>query len=386
MLFLTSVIFGILYGWIGIYEATTANMNDTWTFHYMGIKESKLLFQHPQQYLLNLFQNPYGDGGLFSSAHSYWNNLKGNAFIKLLSVFDLFSLGNYYINIIFYCFLVFFATTALYRVFSAHFGRQSPWLLVGCFLIPSFVYWNNGIHKDGLCFLGLSLCIFSLYFYIRKGNFNAKGVGLLLGGALILFVFKNHLLMGLLPAALAWILSEKYPRRRWWIFGSVYLLAVIAFFGSRYLLPGWNLPAVFVEKQAAFNALKGGVTSLKVRALEPCLESFLQLLPQAVSLSMLRPYFSDIHKWLILPAYLEMLIIWLILLLAAIRSFRHNKMSPLGLFILFYSISVLLIIGYTVNNLGATVRYRSLLLPLFMPFLLMVIFGNRRLKIHNKNN
>jgi hypothetical protein len=43
------------------------------------------------------------------------------------------------------------------------------------------------------------------------------------------------------------------------------------------------------------------------------------------------------------------------------------------LFCLFFSVSVLLMIGYSVNNLGAIVRYRSVVLPfLIAPLLTMI--------------
>jgi hypothetical protein len=59
-----------------------------------------------------------------------------------------------------------------------------------------------------------------------------------------------------------------------------------------------------------------------------------------------------------------------ILLLAAILCFvfRGPKIAatPFLLFCLFFSLSVLLMIGYTVNILGAIVRYRSIALILLL--------------------
>ena len=39
---------------------------------------------------------------------SYWNDLRGNIIIKLVSVFNIFSRGDYYINSLFFNFVIFF--------------------------------------------------------------------------------------------------------------------------------------------------------------------------------------------------------------------------------------------------------------------------------------
>ncbi|MFT4094255.1 MAG: hypothetical protein QM640_11500 [Niabella sp.] len=377
IIYLINVLAGIVYGWIGMYQSSVNNeMTDTWVFHYAGLRHAAMLFNDPHAYAQDIVVNSYGDGGLFTSSNSYWNNLKGNAFIKLLSVFDCFSFGNYFINVIFYCFIVLFGTVALYRVMSSHFKTHRFYLVAGCFFIPSFLYWNNGIHKDGLCFLGISMIIYCFYFYVNRNVFSAKVIAGLVTGGLLLFVFKNHLLAILLPALAAWYWAERQPRQKLKIFMVVYILVIIGFFGSRYISPVLDFPAVLAEKQQAFNALPGGRSSLKVQQLEPTVASFIKLLPQAISLSSFRPYYSDIYSWLIVLAVAELLFLWAMLLLAIFyyAVTVQLRTTPFGFFISIYSISVLLAIGYTVNNLGATVRYRSIIIPLVAPFLLAALY------------
>ena len=60
ILFLLKVMAGIFYGWIGLYYGGLAQMQDTWSFHAEGIKEYHLLYTDPQEYLTNLFKDPYG--------------------------------------------------------------------------------------------------------------------------------------------------------------------------------------------------------------------------------------------------------------------------------------------------------------------------------------
>ena len=107
IIFLLKVMAGIFYGWVGIYYSQTAQMLDTWNYHYSSINETILLYNNPHEYLVNLFHDPY-DGGVlkfFEGSNSYWNDLKGNFFIKILSLFNILSFGHYYTNVIFYSFI-----------------------------------------------------------------------------------------------------------------------------------------------------------------------------------------------------------------------------------------------------------------------------------------
>src|SRR5207247_1964971 len=91
-----------------------------------------LLFQSPSEYFLNLFQSGYENryGGFFASDYSWWNDLKSNMFIKFLSILNVFSFGNYYVNVIFYSFITFIGPIALYWVFSVIFYFSNYFVVI----------------------------------------------------------------------------------------------------------------------------------------------------------------------------------------------------------------------------------------------------------------
>ena len=41
-------------------------------------------------------------------------------------------------------------------------------VLFATFLVPSFLYWTSGIHKEGLIFTGISLIIYCIYFGTQR--------------------------------------------------------------------------------------------------------------------------------------------------------------------------------------------------------------------------
>jgi hypothetical protein len=135
----------------------------------------------------------------------------------------------------------------------------------------------------------------------------------------------------------------------------------------------------------------GGGSAIQVDSLEPTFSSFISNAPQAFLLSTIRPFPSDVHHLLSLAAAAE--INTVLLLFVVFLFWRRNgiPMNPFLIFCLFFSFSVLMMIGYSVNVLGAIVRYRSIVIPfLIVPLMARIdwdkvgtiTLGN----INNKNN
>jgi hypothetical protein len=370
IIFLLKVMAGIFYGWVGIYYGNHAQMVDTWSFHYGSIQEYNLLYENPHEYLVNLFRDPY-EGGVtkfFGSENSYWNDLKGNFFIKILSIFNIFSFGHYYTNVIFYSFISMFGPIAIYRVMSDVYPAKKWQLLIAVFLLPSFIYWTSGLHKEGLIFLGFSLVIFNFYFGLKNKKFSTANILLILLGLLLIVTLRNFLIVILIPALLAWFLASKFSKRRLAVFGICYACFIIFFFTAKYINGNLNFPQAVVTKQREFVALLGN-SSVPMNKLEPNFSSFIINTPQAISLSILRPYPSDVKHILSLAAAVEtdfLLFLFFIFLLWKKRNGHENQFSIFIYFCLFLSFSILITIGYAVNNLGAIVRYRSIVLPLLL--------------------
>ena len=393
IIFLLKVMAGIFYGWIGLYYGGLAQMQDTWGFHASGVQEYQLLSSNPEEYFTNLFRDPYEGGILkfFESNDSYWNDLKGNILIKLFSVLNIFSFGFYYVNVIFYAFLTLFGAIAIFKVMNDAFPGRKLTILLATFLVPSFLYWTSGLHKEGLIFTGISLVVYSIYFSSKEKRWGYRRITALVIGLLMLLVLRNFILVIIIPAIIAWLSANKRPRYATAIFTGIYLLFGILFFTARYAYSNFDFPQAVVNKQQEFMQLKGGNSSIPIKELEPNAISFLKNTPQAINLSTIRPYPSDVRHILSLAAAIEINLLLLCFLLFIFWHKNGLRSRNLILFCLFFSFSVLLAIGFSVNNLGAIVRYRSIIMPLLVVPMLAstdwsrinkLLFNN----IRNKNN
>lgn len=389
IVFLLKVMTGIFYGWIGIYYAGLAQMWDTWQYHADSIAEYKLLFSNTNTYLTNLFGDfSQNDGwNLFGP---YWNDLKGNVIIKILSVFNIFSFGNYYVNVIFYAFITLLGPLAIFRVMTDVFPRRRTEILISSFLIPSFLYWTSGVHKEGLIFTGIGIIIYSVYFINKEKKVTLKKAIALLAGLLLLLTLRNFLFVIILPAIIAWLVSMRRPQKALTIFASMYLLFGVMFFTAKYISPRLDFPQAVVTKREEFINLQGKA-SVPMKQLKPDAVSFLTNTPEAFTLSTIRPYPKDVKHILSLAAMLEVMSLLFMFLLFLFFPRNTVRSKNTVYFCIFFSATVLLAIGFSVNNLGAIVRYRSIVLPLLViPMAALTdwprvgrVFGNN---IKNKNN
>ena len=375
IIFFLKVIAAIFYGWVGIYYGGYAKMWDTWAFHTSGLYEYHLLQTDPHEYLTNLFRNGYEDGmnRFFESRNSYWNDLKGNVFVKMLSLFDVLSQGHYYVNVIFYSFLSLFGPIAIYRVMKDAFPGKKRLILFSLFGFPSFLYWTSGIHKEGMIFTGIAISVYCIYFAHKEGRFSGKKIIALLLSVILVLILRNFVAILLIPALFTFYIANKYKKHSLLIFSSLYVLFIILFFNIRQVIPRLDFPGAVVEKQQAFIKIKRGKTTVPIKALEPTAISFLENTPQALNLTVLRPYPKDVHHLLSLVSVIEMNLLYLLVLLFLWKRNRDPMDRTLIYFCLFFAFSVLLAIGFSNNNIGAIVRYRTVVIPfLIIPLVVRI--------------
>ncbi|MEO8416032.1 MAG: hypothetical protein ABI472_20395 [Ginsengibacter sp.] len=366
-LFLIRVIAGIINGYINLYYY---HGTDVANFQQQGIEEYQLLFRNTTEYFTNIFQSNHTNsyGGFLESSDSYWNDTRSNLIIKMLSVFNIFSRMNYFINSLFYNFLIFFGTVALYKVYIRMFPFYK-FVLIGCiFLLPSLVFFSSSVHRDGLVFLSLSMVIYHLFFMMRPKHFSWKKVSIVLLFLGLILLLRNFVFIALLPALIALIAAEQKPTYAFIIFSGIYIFIAISFFCSGLLPAAFNLPAHVSIRQIAFIEIaKRGASAININPLYPNFRSFFNNIPQAINHSLMRPYLTEHLTFIYIPAGLEILLYEILFFLFIFFRKKNEIFSPLIYFSLFFCMTMFLIIGYTIPIIGAIARYRSI----YFPFLLI---------------
>lgn len=368
--FLFKVAMGCLYGYVyGHYYGG----DDTWMYHTYSLEAWHELLHDPGAYFRKLGPaNSFAlsDGSFGDGLRIYLQSLENEGIIKPLSIANIFSRGNYYINVVFFNFILFWGHYWLFSLFVKDFpGKRKPLLLL-IFFFPPLVFWLSGIRADGLIlfFLALLLVHFRRWLYEHK-KWSVLYCAL---AGLGIFLFRNQVVLIVIPSLIAWYISVKFNRKPLITFLWVFGVGAVLFFATAWVSPGKNLPNMIVQRQQEFMALQG--TRFPLDSLQPSIASFARVLPQAVSHTFIRPYIWEAKGLLQLMTAVEIIVCWLLVLLAIIKKEMYWKsyfQKPLFVFSLFFGIILYIFIGYIIPFPGAIVRYKAIpeLLLLTLPMI-----------------
>jgi hypothetical protein len=381
-IFSFKTILACLYGYIFLHYY---HGDDTWAFFKESIDEYKNLVQHPTHFFNDFL--PYS---AFAPAKDFWQgmgfyiqDLEFWIMVKLLAIFNIFSRGNYYIDALFFQFLTVWGPLYLFRLFASNFPDRRNFLLAAILFVPMVVFWLSGIRAEGLL-----ICFLSMILYYGNKWFKQKKISYMIWvmiGFFGMLIFRMQFLLVFLPALVAWTLSLRSGKRAIYYFFLIYIISIFIFFGSAWISPLKNLPAAVATSQKKFLGLHGN-TRFRLDSLDPTLPSYIKVLPQALSNTMIRPLITDARGALQIATSFDLMGVWILIALAL---FFHRKdwwkilSNPLILFCLAYGISQILLVGYVVPFPGAIVRYKAIPEMFLIISLVMLIDWGR---IHIKFN
>lgn len=377
-LFCFKILAGFIYAWFYNLPAYHT-YSDSFRFYNFSLSETDMLLKNPILFVKDIFTYGYEtSGNIFVGHNSYWNDLKSNLIIKLLAVCNVFSFKNYYINILFFNFIFFIGLIAFYRLMYASFKINKYILLIPVFFIPSFMFWCSGIHKDGLIFSSIGLILY-LFNNNMEHGFKLKRSLLLIALLLLVFLLRNYVALLLILSLFSWLFSAKTPKK-FMSFLMVYFVAIVLFFISPFIHSKLNFPNYISTKQQEFAMLPGG-SMTNNSYIEPNLKGFINYLPNALNMAFIQPHIFQLKNKSYIPAAMENIFISLIIIAFLFFRNKNIKISSLVYTCLFFSLSMLLIAGYTVTFSGAIVRYRSLVLPIFLAPMIALI-DYKKIKHH----
>jgi hypothetical protein len=361
---------GCLYGYI---YGRFYNGDDTWMYHHYSLAELQKLLHEPGRYFAELGPAEsfaWAGGGFWHGLSAYLHTLENDGIIKILSIANIFSRGNYYINVVFFNFILFWGHYWLFSLYAKEFPEKRKPLLLLIFFFPPLVFWLSGIRADGLIlfFLALLLIHFRRWLYDHK----KWSVVYCIVAGLGIIIFRSQVMLLLLPALTAWYISVKFNRKPVATFTWVFGIGALLFFATAWVSPAMNLPGVIVQRQQAFMQLQG--TRFPLDSLQPSVTGFARVLPQAMSHTFLRPYIWEARGALQMMTAVEIIVCWLLVLAAIFQKDKYWKTfitRPLILFSMGIGITLYIFIGFTIPFPGAIVRYKAIpeLLLLTVPII-----------------
>lgn len=322
----------------------------------------------------------------FSQNIWYYRDEKAFFVVRIVAFFDFFTLHTYSATALFFAAFSFSGSWALYSVVVRLYPYNTKWLAIAILFVPSVVFWGSGILKDTITFGALGWCTYALFQFIELDRNKAISIIIFLISAYLIISIKSYIFFCLVPAAFMWYYLKRVaqltnPALRiivapilFIIVGGIGLTASqqLALIDEKYSLDNVAQVAAVTayDIRYGWGARTGGDGGYDLGTLDGTWGSMIRLMPQAINVSLFRPYPWEVRNPLMLLSAIEALIT-LFFTFQVFRkgSFKGIMTQPFMVFSLVFSLMFAFAVGVSTYNFGTLMRYK---IPM-MPFFYMVI-------------
>ena len=320
---------------------------------------------------------------MYTKRLPYFNSSEGFFMHKMCGIFALMTFKSYLCTSFFFAFYNFTGAVKLFDTFRQKFPKFTREIAIGAFFVPSVIFWGSGISKDTVC-MGSIGWLFYAFDNLFSGKKIAKSAFLVVLMSYLIITLKAYILMTFMPAVLIWF----YLR----VIGSVknkVLKAVSAVVMLVAIAGGGTVMVQFIAQASQKYALdrvqklaegfwsyhthldETGETGsgYQLHITDASATGMLKVMPEAVNVTLFRPYLWEVRNPFMLLSALESLILFVMFLrlfpqIGFGGFFRSFSVPEVTLCILF-SIVLGFAVGVTAFNFGALVRFKIPLMPFF---------------------
>lgn len=368
-IFIFKIVIGLLYGGI---HFSYFNGGDTFLYLHESTRIAETFFSYPSYYISSLLglevAIPSPEVFTYPDRFIFWKDLGSYAIVHIHALLYPFTQGsNYELHIFFIAVMGFFASINYYKVFDQILSLPRSFLLFCCFGLPSLTFWTSGLHKDAYVYFGIS-CFLVALFNIQQGQ---RFIRPLLTSIIIIALTRHYLLALLVPAAVGYLITLQYPNQKIRAYLIVYSCFLLLSLAISSLFFDISLFEILAKQQNAFLTETGNSAIKSVVPFDPSFWGILSTIPMAIINVLSRPFLWECRDFLQILASIEVLLFFALFSIALFMR-KENKapLHPLVYFIVFYTMSHLLLVGILVANIGTIARYRAipigLLSTLFM--------------------
>jgi hypothetical protein len=315
--------------------------------------------------------------------------------IRIAGIFDLITWSSYSATAVLFAVVSFCGAWMLFMAFYRQSPQLQKWLALSILFIPSVIFWGSGLFKDTLTLAAIGFLTYAVSNLFIKKQISLLNIFLLMISFWILFSVKKYILLCYLPAAFLWVYAERLAR----INSMVLKILIVPFIimmlvASGYyaiLLIGKDDPRYSIDRIAAtaqitaydigFYTGRSAGSGYSLGELDGTFTNMISKAPQAVNVSLFRPYLWEVKNPLMLLSALESLaLIGLTLYVLAKSRIRFVKSwsNPAVLFCLVFSLSFAFAVGVSTYNFGTLSRYKIPLLPFYILAMVYILHYSNR--------
>lgn len=357
----------LLYVYTSIYPLRKEA--DVFKYYDDGIMLSEIASEQPAAYTRIMLGTWTASDLRYLNRLNYWFRSYDHGIsndnrvvIRVNALLNLFTRGSYGLNLVVFLALSWLGSYWLFRLFM-ELSASKITSYIAAFLLPSTVFWSSGVLKEALLFFALGGFLYSLFQLYQRLRLDFLFLGIL--SLFLLSFLKIYILIALLPlVVITWI----WARTGSWLMLYSVAIGFLGLLALSQLLffPEWSMLSTLQGKQFDFIQMAHAVNAGSIVPIIPMdgrLTTVLALIPLGIWNVLVYPDLSMLKNGQSILAFIENILILLILLGAMFRlkgiSWKLDWRFPM----LVFSLAVLSLVGMTAPVVGAMVRYKAPVLP-----------------------
>ena len=363
---------------------------DTFNFHTYG---SRIVWEafmnNPVDGLKLIFNSSDPELYNYTSRIEFSVDPSSYFVIKVAALFDLITFSTYTSTAVLFAFVSFIGMWFFFLSFYELFPHLHKRIAISAFFIPSVFFWGSGLLKDTIVMACLGIATYQVKKLFIDKRIIWSGVFILFMCLFVMFNVKKYVLLCFLPAVLFWVYAGNLSMIRSamlrlllfpfiliiTVFTGFYAIKKIGESDPKYALDKIAQTARITAYDIGFYSGKDAGSGYTLGELDGSFIGMLKLAPQAINVSLFRPYLWEVRNPLMLLSGMEsltLLLVFLYLFITKPRNFFKALSNPNVLFCFVFSVTFAFAVGVSTYNFGTLSRYKIPLLPFFAIGLILV--------------
>ena len=319
---------------------------------------------------------PYPDTGIVIRVGGFFSLLSANTYLCIAFLITALTFGG--------CWRMYLTFAEIYP----HLYKELAW---GILFIPSVCFFGTGLQKDSLTLAAVGYITYACYRLFIKRVFKLEDLLFILMGFLTVFYIKPYILMAFLPALVVWIFFKyrsSIPNKNLRILSAplfivftlvsgYYVLTIMGAYYQQFAIENVVRYTAIVQNSMTIEtaATSGSGYSLGSYATTPL--GLLSIAPQAIGVSLFRPFLWEVSNPLLGIAALEGLAtfgltIYILWLVGIRKVFKLIILNPEVAFSLTFALVFAFAVGFSTYNFGALMRYKIPAMPFYYAGLIIL--------------
>ena len=303
--------------------------------------------------------------------------------VRIAFLFDLITFSSYSATACLFAVLSFVGGWMLYLTFYKKSPENYHLLALAVLFVPSVIFWGSGLMKDTVTLAFIGIATYEIDRLVTQRKLGLIHILLLIISLYSIFVIRKFLLQAYLPAVVLWIAALKYRSIESSMLRTLFLpfvmiiIVVLSYWSvvkigegdKRYALEQLGETSRITAYDIRYWTGKDAGSGYSLGELDGTLTGMIRLAPQAINVTLFRPYPWEIRNVLMIFSSVESAAMFFVTIYCLFKYWpriRKNWKSPEVLFCLTFALVFAFGVGISTFNFGSLARYKIPLLPFYL--------------------